>query len=219
MVHRHIEEFNPDVNLWMESHQDFLDEKINQFDAGVGYENFNDFIKQEAEDIRDNGDGVSYVVWNVLYDENDVERERDIVAYYTLAATSIPYEDRIRLEKEEAEETGKVYDIQICGIPAIEIKMFAVNEKYQDVFYRYKGEDIPIAAWVIRNIISYADCLIKSVVGFKAIFLHAVPEAESFYEKNGFNPVEINMRPLHTVDSEYMAMYLTLREVHMIYDA
>lgn len=46
MVHRHIEEFNPDVNSWMESHQDFLDEKINHFDAGAGYENFNDFLKR-----------------------------------------------------------------------------------------------------------------------------------------------------------------------------
>ena len=37
--------------------------------------------------------------------------------------TAIPYEDRIRLEPEDAEIEGKEYDIQICGIPAIEIKM------------------------------------------------------------------------------------------------
>lgn len=35
---------------------------------------------------------------------------------------------------------------------------------------------------------------------------------------NGFNPVEINMQPLHCVDSEYKAMYLALKEVHMNYE-
>ena len=36
--------------------------------------------------------------------------------------------------------------------------------------------------------------------------------------RNGFNPVEVNMQPLHCVDSEYTAMYLALKEVHMNYD-
>lgn len=34
----------------------------------------------------------------------------------------------------------------------------------------------------------------------------------------GFNPVEINMQPLHCYDSEYKPMYLALKEVHMNYD-
>ena len=58
----------------------------------------------------------------------------------------------------------------------------------------------------------------KNVVGLKALFLHALPEAEDFYYKNGFNPMEINMQPLKCIDSEYTAMYLTLKEVYMNYD-
>ena len=60
--------------------------------------------------------------------------------------------------------------------------------------------------------------LLDEVIGFKALFLHSLPEAESFYRANGFNPVEVNMQPLHSVDSEYKSMYLALKEVHMNYD-
>ncbi len=69
-----------------------------------------------------------------------------------------------------------------------------------------------------KYIINYIDSLCENVLGFKAIFLHAVPNAENFYKTNGFNPVEINMQPLQSLDSEYKPMYLTLREVHMNYD-
>lgn len=34
--------------------------KILEFDAGSGYENFNDFIKEEASDYQNSGDGVTY---------------------------------------------------------------------------------------------------------------------------------------------------------------
>lgn len=109
------------------------------------------------------------------------------------------------------------FDIEICGISAIEIKMFAVNEKYQDLFFEYDGESLPVSAWVMQSIIDYAQTLMDEVVGFKALFLHSVPEAEKFYKINGFNPMEINMQPLHCVDSDYTAMYLALKEVQMNY--
>ena len=218
MTHRHMKYFNPEVMLLEEPLQDFLNTKIKEFNAGNGYKNFNDFLLEDAVETQKNGDGVSYIVWNVQYDKNDIEMKRDIVAYYTIATTSIPYEDRIRLEPEEAEIEGKEYDIHICGIPAIEIKRFAVDEKYQDIFYEYEGEDMPISAWIIRDIIGHAEELLNTVIGFKAIFLHSVPEAEVFYKRNGFHTVKENMKPLHSMDSDFTAMYLTLREVHMNYD-
>ena len=135
-----------------------------------------------------------------------------------MAATSIPYVDRIRLDEEEAKISGKEFDIQTCGISALEIKMFAVNEKYQDTFYEYEGIELPVSAWVMRSIIDEANSMINTVLGFKALFLHALPNAEKFYENNGFHPVKENMQPLHSVDSDYKAMYLSLRKVHMSYD-
>lgn len=216
-MHEHIAYFNPDVLSLEQSHQDFSSE-MKLFNAGQGYENFNDFMSEEAVEYKDAGDGVTYVVWNVMYDKNNNEIRRDVVSYYTLAATAIPYEDRIRLDEEETKATGEEFDTEICGISAIEIKMFAVNEKYQDVFFEYDGEDLPISAWIMRSIIDFAYSLLNEVIGFKALFLHSLPEAEKFYKANGFNAMEINMQPLHCIDSEYKAMYLALREVHMNYD-
>lgn len=215
--HIHIAYFNPDVTSLERAHQDFLLE-MQLFHAGQGYENFNDFVCMDAVEYKEDGDGVTYIVWNVEYDENGTEKKRDMVSFYTLAATAIPYEDRIMLDEEEAEEYGREFDSQICGIPALEIKMFAVDEKYQDVFYEYEGEDLPVSAWIMRNIIDYANELIETVVGFKSVFLHSLPDAEKFYMANGFHPVKINMQPLHSFDSEFTAMYLTLKEVYMNYD-
>lgn len=216
-IHKHIEYFNPDVEVYNSAHQDFLLKKVN-FSAGAGYENFDDFLTDESLDYAEEGNGVTYIVWNVFYDNNGEEIKRDIVAFYTLSATAIPYEDRIRLDEEEAKKFGEEFNVEICGIPALKIEMFAVDERYQDLFYEYEGEDLPISAWVMRNIIDYANALLKEVVGFKAIFLHALPDAEKFYLANGFHPMEINMKPLHCIDSEYKAMYLSLKEVYMNYD-
>lgn len=215
--YKQIAYFNPDVLLLEQSHQDFSSE-MELFDAGNDYENFNELINKEAVNYKNDGEGVTYVVWNVLYDKNNKELKRDIVSYYTLAATAIPYEDRIRLDKEEAKVLGEEFDIEICGISAIEIKMFAVDERYQDVFYEYEGENLPVSAWIMRSIIDYTYSLMNEVVGVKALFLHSLPEAEKFYKANGFNCVEVNMQPLHSVDSEYKSMYLALRKVQMNYD-
>lgn len=217
-LHRHIEYFNPDVMSLEQAYQDFSSE-MKRFNAGNSYENFNDFlVEKEAITYKDDGNGVTYVVWNVVYDDFQQEISREIVGYYTLAATAIPYEDRIRLDEEESKELGKEFDIEICGISAIEIKMFAVDERYQDVFFEYEGEDLPISAWIIRSIIDFANSLLNNVLGFKALFLHSLPNAENFYISNSFNPMEVNMQPLHSVDSDYKAMYLALKEVKMNYD-
>ena len=114
-MHEHIAYFNPDVLSLEQSHQDFSSE-MKLFNAGQGYENFNDFMSEEAVEYRDAGDGVTYVVWNVMYDKNNNEIRRDVVSYYTLAATAIPYEDRIRLDEEETKATGEEFDTEICGI-------------------------------------------------------------------------------------------------------
>lgn len=216
-MHNHIAYFNPDVMLIESAHQDFLSE-IKEFDAGKGYENFNAFIVDEALEYKNSGDGVTYIVWNILYNELGKEIKREVVSYYTLAATAIPYEDRIRCDEEEAKETGEEFNIEICGISAIEIKMFAVDVKYQDIFFEYDGEDLPVSAWIMRNIINFAYFILDGALGVKSLFLHSLPEAENFYMSNGFNPVEVNMQPLHCVDSEFKAMYLALKEVHMNYD-
>ena len=78
-AHNHIEDFNPDVMSLENSYQDFSS-KMQLFNAGSGYENFNDFIVSEASEYKNTGDGVTYVVWNILYDKDNIEIDRDIVS-------------------------------------------------------------------------------------------------------------------------------------------
>ena len=64
--------------------------------------------------------------------------------------------------------------------------------------------------------------VVANMEGFDAEW-RAVPgslydKSPLLYKENGFNAMEINMQPLHCIDSEYKAMYLALREVHMNYD-
>ena len=107
--HTHIEEFNPDVKMLHDSYQDFFCQ-MKEFNAGVEYQNFNDFVINEASEYAASGDGVTYIVWNVFSDTDGRELRRDMVAFYTLGVTAIPYEDRIRLDEEEACATGQTYD-------------------------------------------------------------------------------------------------------------
>lgn len=215
--HTHIEEFNPDVKILHDSYQDFFCQ-MKEFNAGVEYQNFSDFVINEASEYAASGDGVTYIVWNVFSDTNGRELRRDMVAFYTLGVTAIPYEDRIRLDEEEAYTTGQTYDIQNCGIPAVELKMFAVSEKYQNVFFRYQDEDMPIAAWILKSIINTVEEMSKTLIGCKAIFLHAVPKAVDFYLRNGFQFLMINMTPFYSFDAEFTPMFLALYELHINYD-
>ena len=188
------------------------DEFIPNFDAGDENFSFNCFIKDEAKQCSKLGQGATYVVLNETLNINGVIN-KEIISYYTLTSTAIPYEDKIKLDPEESGGCGEEYDIQVCGVPAVEMKMFAVSKNYQDVFYEYEGENLPIAAWILRRIVNYANSMITSIVGFQALFLHSVPEAENFYLKNGFRLIEENMKPLYCVDYDFKPMYLALREI------
>lgn len=52
MTHRHMKYFNPEVKLLEESLQDFLNTKIEEFNAGNGYKNFNDFLSEDAVETQ-----------------------------------------------------------------------------------------------------------------------------------------------------------------------
>ena len=53
-MHKHLMYFNPDVMSLEQSHQDFSS-KMGCFNAGEGYENFNDFITSEADEYMLSG--------------------------------------------------------------------------------------------------------------------------------------------------------------------
>lgn len=116
---RTIEDFNPDVKVMnFAEHQDFL----KAFNAGDDYFGFNEFVRRDAWDDTLKGEGVTYLVFNTIGDGK--KEYKELVAYYTLSVTAIPYIDRIRLDEEERKETGKEFDEETYAIPAIEIKIF-----------------------------------------------------------------------------------------------
>lgn len=208
--HTYISKFNPDVVLVSEAHQDYLC----RFDAGDEYKNFNEFItEKEWREALDRKDGVTYIVYNHIDSE-----KKEIVAFYTLSVSAIPYTDRWFIPEEERENPEIQYDEVECGISAIVINMFAVSEDYQDLFYIYNDIEKPIAAWILDNLIETIHELTNTVFSAKAILLHAVPEAESFYLQCGFDYVLPNMHAFYTMDSEFQAMYIPLVELKIHYD-
>lgn len=207
---KYIQTFNPVVVQANVQHQDYL----YAFNAGDDYKNFNEFIYKEWEEYLENKDGVTFLV----FDKSETTSKKEIVAFYTLCAGAIPYTDRWRIPEEELDESGEEFDEQECGIPSIEIKMFAVTEKYQDCFFVIDGEERPIAAWILHDIICTIESLTASTIAAKAIFLHAIPTAENFYLQNGFNYAHPSMHAFHDVDSEYAPMFLALTKLHIHYD-
>lgn len=213
---KHIKHFNPEVRVLGYSFQDYS--LLEKFNAGDGYSNFNEFLKDDALDFRKDGEGVTHVILDSILDDEGNEIEQKVVAFVTFMATAIPFEDRIRNDEEEYKKTGKKYNSETLGVSAVEIRMFAVDVDYQDVFYEFDGTDLPIAAWIMRLIVLMLDNLIREVIGFKVVYLHSLPEDIDFYKRNGFEKVKKNMQPLYSVDEDYTPMFLTLRPFVMNYD-
>lgn len=197
-MHKLIEDFNPYIELLVDSNRDLLSD----FNAGSTPEDcaFTSFLQKDAESFCNNYEGVTYLILN------RVENETDIVGYYTISTKSLLLEDVI-------EEDG-VEDVAILEIPALEIKMFAINEKYQDVFFKFEGIEKPISAWVFDEILRRLDEFALSEVAYKAVFLRSVEKAESFYTRNGFSFFTKTMLDTFSVDADLKPMFHMLTDIH-----
>lgn len=204
--YKSILNFNPVISTRPEEWRDYL----YSFNAGERNSTFTDFLFNEYQDYSEAGDGATYVIINTAGIRND--NNPDIVGYFTISANAIPAISRVRDDL-----TGKV-DEETWGIPVMEIKLFAINELYQDVFYESEELKAPISAWCLLNLVDLANQFINTVMGFKALFLHSVPEAEEFYKRNGFIEIKENMIPLQEIDSEYTPLWMPLREIGIPYD-
>lgn len=208
--HTYIKEFDPQVVVISPEY----DESLRTFDAGINNLSFNQFLTTDAIKYLSSGDGVTYLVFN------NIGTSKDLVAYYTLSSGAIPYVERWAIPEDERTSPDKKYDEYQCGISTIEIKMFAVSTKYQDVFYRFEGEDLPVAAWILRSIIDQANEMMQHNLGIKAIFLQSVPDAIEFYQLNKFEKIYEYMNPFSTIDSDDLTpMFLALVNLDLHYDS
>lgn len=106
-------------------------------------------------------DAVTYVVIN--------ENKHDIVAYFSLSCGAVYH---------------KIYENRIEHYPAVEIKNFAVDTKYQHM----EDDDGDTLALTILEYIKYNLIMdfTESVCGASRIILYSVPDAVNFYKKAGF---------------------------------
>ena len=86
---RHISYFNPDVKLLEESYQDFSS-NLKKFTTVNEYDTFSVFLNDDAVDYKNSGDVVSYIVWNVIFNDNGIEEKGEIVTYHRNSGRKLP---------------------------------------------------------------------------------------------------------------------------------
>lgn len=155
------------------------------------------YIKEDAFKDQFSGKGVTYLALT--------EAEDELIAYYTLAATTLIY--------AVSEDEGKLKKPKISGFPAIEIKMFAVSKSYQDYPYyseEFKGtyySDI-ILGGVIGDIYKYS----LTVLGIQMIVLNSTVDAVKFYRRNSFQDLGEYITLYSDYTRDCTPMYLRLFE-------
>ena len=69
--------------------------------------------------------------------------------------------------------------------PAVEIKMFAVDDNYKHVLFS-PDDKFTLSDYIFSNVIAKIYDFTEKTCGADKIILYAVPQAENFYIKNGF---------------------------------
>ncbi len=170
-----------------------LKDKCNQFNCG--HLPINTYLKNQALVDAISGNGVTYLAINKV--------DNSIVAYYTVAASLIPYIDITNYGDEEE----PYFDHNIHGYRALEITMFAVSTKYQDKFI----EGNLISSLILHQAIGNIYDLATQSIGAKFIILYSVPDAIEFYKRNRFQFLKEYMIPIKHIESEDCTpMYLRL---------
>lgn len=121
---------------------------------------------------------VTKVVWR--RNENDdidtkLDKDNsDIIAMYSLSCS------------------GMFHDINDKKylIPAIEIRYFAMNEKYQNLSYSDDTEEGVFSDYILLKIIAQIREITEAELGADKIILFSVPDATRFYERNLFERIE-----------------------------
>ncbi|HPD00572.1 MAG TPA: hypothetical protein PLA01_04390 [Acetivibrio sp.] len=163
-----------------------------------GNEEIDRYIKEDALNDKESGKGVTYLVLN--------NEKNKLIAYYTLAATSVIYS-----ETKDITAKRNIEEVKIRGFPAIEIKMFAVSKSYQNYTY-YSKEFGPkilsdmILGAVIGDIYNYA----TERLGIRMIILYSTEEGFKFYKRNNFEELESYIPLYSEYTKDCIPMYLRL---------
>jgi len=147
-------------------------------DFHCGDDEIDRYVKEDALEDSECGNGVTYLVVN--------KRNNCLIAYYTLASTSLLY-----FEEKQTSQTDTDDNVTVRGMSSVEIKMFAVNTTYQDLLYYddVSEDNFLISCIILGSIIAGIYTISMETLGVKMIVLHSVPDAYNFYLRNGFMPL------------------------------
>lgn len=122
---------------------------------------------------------------NKEQDDNDAvsfafvdEEKKTLIALSSLSCSSIIMESGNKLHL----------------LPAVEIKMFAVNKEYQHKSV-FSEDDLHWSSYCLDRIIFHIREFTDTHCGASRIVLYSVPKAESFYLRTGFSKFLEFMRP------------------------
>lgn len=132
-------------------------------DFTCGNEEIDKYLKSKAIDDMECGNNFTRIIVN-----ND---NNELIGYYSINCTSIVMEN---------------YNHKYFS-PAIEIKMFALSEKYQGMKFSKDDEDDDmfsdqILCEIINKIVEITELHISA----RSIILYSVPKAKNFYLRNDF---------------------------------
>ena len=119
-----------------------------------------------------------------------------VISYYTLSCSGLVLTHG--------------YD-KITVYPAVEIKMFAIDENYQHLPYSEDPDDGNLSNMLFSDVIGHIYCFTDEQCGADKILLHSVPDAHNFYLRNGFSDYEEFMKPSTSLFTDgCIPMYMDL---------
>ena len=135
-----------------------------KFDCGN--EVINHYLKSEA---KKDTQAVSFLITD--------EKNNAVIGYFSLSCSGFII---------ESQGHPTIY-------PAVEIKMFAVDEAYQHIPYSDDPEDGTLSDIIFNFAISKIYDFTEKYCGADKVILYAVPKAVNFYRKNFFSEFETFM--------------------------
>ncbi len=191
-----------DLNL----HIELLDKK-HEFTCktlNFGKEEFNLFLNYDAYNNMTSGDGVTYVVTNIL------NGKENIIAYFQLSAFALHFKDEFDFEDDKVPKKKK--KTRYIPINSFLINMFAVDKKYQDSVCN----GMIVSDIIFKYIIAFIEEMSKTTIGGKIIILCSVKDAISFYKRNNFKPLNEYMTLFDKYIDGEKPMYLGLYDLPLL---
>lgn len=149
--------YGENLRLELYTFSDNIPSGLPRFSCGNDF--IDDYIKSKAA-----GD-TSAVTHAVVNADNG-----DVIAVYTLSCAGFVH---------------RLYD-KFYSVPAVELKMFAVDKNYQNMPYSSDKADGCISNFILSSVI--ADCMdfTDNICGADIIILYSTNEGYDFYSKSGF---------------------------------